>query len=51
MVTYPDARVIDQLYLERLRSAEPVNATGRLTRLRIGVQGTVAAEQFVGRSP
>ena len=28
--------VIDQLYLDRLRSAEPVTATGELTRFRIG---------------
>jgi carotenoid cleavage dioxygenase-like enzyme len=48
LVSYPDAGVIDQLYLDRLRSAEPVTATGQLTRLRIGLQGTVAAEQLSG---
>jgi carotenoid cleavage dioxygenase-like enzyme len=46
IVTHPDAGVIDQIYLDRLRSAEPVTATGRLTRFRIGTQGTVAAEQL-----
>jgi carotenoid cleavage dioxygenase-like enzyme len=46
IVTHPDAGVIDQIYLDRLRSAEPVTATGRLTRFRIGMQGTVAAEQL-----
>jgi carotenoid cleavage dioxygenase-like enzyme len=46
IVVYPDAGVIDQLYLDRLRSAEAVTATGQLTRLRIGAQGTVVAEQL-----
>jgi beta,beta-carotene 9',10'-dioxygenase len=36
LVAHPDASAIDQLYLDRLRSAQPVRATGRLTRLRIG---------------
>jgi beta,beta-carotene 9',10'-dioxygenase len=39
LVTYPDAGVIDQLYLDRLRSSEPVTATGRLTRFRLGAAG------------
>jgi beta,beta-carotene 9',10'-dioxygenase len=30
IVAFPDSGVIDQLYLERLRSAEPVTATGKL---------------------
>lgn len=46
IVVYPDAGVIDQLYLDRLRSAEAVTATGQLTRLRIGAQDTVVAEQL-----
>ena len=36
IVTHPDATVIDELYLDRLRSAEKVTAAGRLTRFRIG---------------
>jgi beta,beta-carotene 9',10'-dioxygenase len=36
LVAFPDAGVIDQLYLDRLRSSEPVRATGKLTRFRIG---------------
>ena len=36
IVTFPDSSVIDQLYLDRLRSAEPVTATAKLTRFRIG---------------
>ena len=36
IVTFPDAGVIDQLYLDRLRSADAVTATGELTRFRIG---------------
>jgi beta,beta-carotene 9',10'-dioxygenase len=35
MVAHPDATVIDRLYLDRLRSAESIRATGMLTRLRI----------------
>ena len=44
LVAFPDAGVIDQLYLERLRSAEPVTATGQLTRFRIGTRGDAAAD-------
>jgi carotenoid cleavage dioxygenase-like enzyme len=46
LVTYPDAGVIDQLYLDRLRSGEPVTATGTLTRFRIGASGDVPAERL-----
>jgi beta,beta-carotene 9',10'-dioxygenase len=35
IVAYPDATVIDHLYLDHLRSGRPVTATGKLTRLRI----------------
>jgi beta,beta-carotene 9',10'-dioxygenase len=35
IVTNPDPAVIDQLYVDRLRSASPVAATGKLTRFRI----------------
>jgi len=38
--------VIDQLYLDRLRSAEPVTATGRLRGFRIGVHGSLAEEEL-----
>jgi hypothetical protein len=40
----PDAVVIDQLDLDRLRSAEPVAATGKLTRFRIGAGENVPGE-------
>jgi beta,beta-carotene 9',10'-dioxygenase len=46
IVTYPDAGVIDQIYLDRLRSGEPVTATGTLTRFRIGASGDVPAERL-----
>jgi beta,beta-carotene 9',10'-dioxygenase len=36
IVTYPDAAIIEQLYLERLRSSMAVTSTGKLTRFRIG---------------
>jgi beta,beta-carotene 9',10'-dioxygenase len=46
IVTNPDAAVIDQLYLDRLRSAEPVAATGKLTRFRIGAGEDVVGERL-----
>jgi beta,beta-carotene 9',10'-dioxygenase len=46
IVTFPDAGVIDQLYLDRLRSAEAVPATGKLTRFRIGSRGDVIDERL-----
>jgi beta,beta-carotene 9',10'-dioxygenase len=46
IVAFPDSGVIDQLYLERLRSAEPVMATGELTRFRIGSRGEAPDERL-----
>jgi carotenoid cleavage dioxygenase-like enzyme len=46
LVAFPDSGVIDQFYLERLRSAEPVTATGTLTRFRIGSGGDAPAERL-----
>jgi beta,beta-carotene 9',10'-dioxygenase len=46
IVAFPDSGVIDQLYLERLRSAEPVTATGKLTRFRIGSSGDARDERL-----
>lgn len=34
-IAYPDATIIDQLYLARLRANVPVTATGKLTRFHI----------------
>lgn len=39
MVTYPDVAVIDQLYLDRLRSDQPVTVIGKLTRFRMDMSG------------
>ena len=36
-ITYPDATIIDQLYLAKLRSSAPITATGTLTRFHIPV--------------
>ena len=36
MVAYPDATIIDQLYLARLRAGTPLTATGELTRFELG---------------
>jgi carotenoid cleavage dioxygenase-like enzyme len=44
VVAFPDSGVIDQLYLERLRSTEPLTATGKLTRFRIGSSGDATDE-------
>jgi beta,beta-carotene 9',10'-dioxygenase len=46
IVAFPDSGVIDQLYLERLQSAEPVTATGKLTRFRIGSSGDALYERL-----
>jgi beta,beta-carotene 9',10'-dioxygenase len=37
-IAYPDASVIDQLYLARLRAGAPVTPTGKLTRFRIPLE-------------
>ncbi len=43
MIAYPDATIIDQLYLARLRAGTPLTATGGLTRfeLELGGDGAV----------
>src|SRR5262249_18287654 len=46
IVTYPTPSVIDQLYLDRVRSGEPVTATGGLTRFRIEASGDVTHQQL-----
>ncbi len=48
MVAYPDATIIDQLYLARLRAGTPLDATGRLTRfeLKLGGGGTVTRREL-----
>jgi beta,beta-carotene 9',10'-dioxygenase len=45
VVVYPDAQIIDELYLARLRAGAPVNAIGQLTRyvLQPGGRGVVTA--------
>jgi beta,beta-carotene 9',10'-dioxygenase len=50
VVAFPDSGVIDQLYLEHLRSAEPVTATGKLTRFRIGSSGD-ARDETLSEAP
>jgi beta,beta-carotene 9',10'-dioxygenase len=35
MITYPDAAIIKQLYLARVRAGTPLTATGELTRFRV----------------
>lgn len=39
VITYPDATIIDQLYLARLRSSAPITATGTLTRFHVPLAG------------
>ncbi len=46
IVVHPDSTVIDRLYLDRLRSAEPIPTTGRLTRFRIREDENVVGEQL-----
>jgi carotenoid cleavage dioxygenase-like enzyme len=35
VITYPDATIIDQLYLAQLRASAPLTATGTLTRFHV----------------
>ena len=48
MVAYPDAGIIDQLYLNRLLAGAPLDATGVLTRFRVPLdgQGSVSREEL-----
>lgn len=39
MIAYPDATIIEQLYLARLRSGVPLTATGVLTRFHVPLDG------------
>ena len=39
VVTYPDASIIDDLYLDRLRSDDPTPGTGHLRRYRLSLNG------------
>jgi carotenoid cleavage dioxygenase-like enzyme len=42
VVTYPDASIIDDLYLDRLRSDEPTPGTGHLRRYHLPLDGGAA---------
>jgi beta,beta-carotene 9',10'-dioxygenase len=44
LVTYPDAAIIDRLYLDELRSTGQATLTGSLTRFRIGASPTATRE-------
>lgn len=39
VVTYDDASIIDELYLDRLRSPDPTQTVGTLSRYRLPLQG------------
>jgi beta,beta-carotene 9',10'-dioxygenase len=39
IVTFPDARIIQALYLERLRAAEAAGTSGRLMRFELSLRG------------
>jgi len=45
IVTYPDASVIDDLYLDRLRSDDPTPGTGHLRRYRLPLDGGPVASR------
>jgi beta,beta-carotene 9',10'-dioxygenase len=49
VVAFPDADVINQLYLERLRSQVALSV-GKLTRFRIGPRGDVREEELSTRA-
>jgi carotenoid cleavage dioxygenase-like enzyme len=46
-IAHPDARVIDQLYLARLRAGAPVIATGTLMRFRIPLKSDASVTRTV----
>lgn len=43
VVTYPDASIVDDLYLDRLRSDAPTPGTGHLRRYRLPLDGGAAS--------
>jgi beta,beta-carotene 9',10'-dioxygenase len=45
LVTYPDSGIIDQLYLSRLRTGEPVDAVGSLSRYVIPLSTATSGVQ------
>jgi beta,beta-carotene 9',10'-dioxygenase len=47
VITYPDATIIDQLYLAQLRASAPLTATGALTRFRIPLAGNAPVTRRV----
>jgi len=47
VVTYDDASIIDELYLDRLRSPGPTQTVGTLSRYRLPLQGTTGASATV----
>jgi beta,beta-carotene 9',10'-dioxygenase len=47
LAAYEDAGVVDQFYLSRLRSDQPVSATARLTRFRMDPSGGKKVESAV----
>jgi carotenoid cleavage dioxygenase-like enzyme len=46
VVVHADAAIIDQFYLDGLRSAKSVTATGRIARLRLSASGEVTRESL-----
>lgn len=51
LVAYDDARVLDDLYLDRLRGPEPVSAVGRLVRLTLPEGGGAVAMRTLSDTP
>ena len=52
MIVYPDATIIDQLYLARLRSGAALTATGTLTRFRVPLGGDApVARETLAQAP
>ncbi len=48
IVTYPDASIIDDLYLDRLRSDDPTPGTGHLRRYTLPLDGGAASSRVLG---
>jgi carotenoid cleavage dioxygenase-like enzyme len=52
IVTFPDARVLKELYLDRLRAGEASDTTGRLTRFELPlVENTLPKSRLLATEP
>ncbi|QDG51609.1 carotenoid oxygenase family protein [Persicimonas caeni] len=51
VITYPDATIIDELYLDRVRHSAPANPAGKLERFRLYDGNPRAESRLVSQEP